>query len=415
MYIGALLGFRGLAGRTLLLLVSLSSIPAIAGAQDKDQFRDQAKSLEAQMRAQGEPSDRCSLGVYLGDGSVVVRTFGASNLKAGDKLLVVNQVQVADGKAEEVIAVLRGLTPTAMVPLTLNRQGDLLDIDVQCSNARTTTEALVTGLNLASRGRFDECVATFAQLTDLDARGMGLKAQCAALSRRAKNDAPSLLVQAMSMAIEDAYWMPSLRTELAKQLHGMEGQITQSAGASRYQALVAQTRTWPGGAEIFESTTPDWALFRRNAEAAVRNRLIDPESARIDFPYGFLLGYWKPAFSKRYEGYWTCGSVNARNRMGDYTGSTAFVVVLDSTGIVQFTDVGSSKDLDLVSASCGNSVKNLPPPPAQLSRSPNTSTTTGIPSVADELKKLVDLKNSGALTDAEFQTAKQKLLGTASL
>jgi hypothetical protein len=34
-------------------------------------------------------------------------------------------------------------------------------------------------------------------------------------------------------------------------------------------------------------------------------------------------------------------------------------------------------------------------------------------SVADELKKLVDLKNSGALTDAEFQAAKSRLLGTS--
>lgn len=34
-------------------------------------------------------------------------------------------------------------------------------------------------------------------------------------------------------------------------------------------------------------------------------------------------------------------------------------------------------------------------------------------SIADELRKLVDLKNSGALNEAEFQAAKQRLLGTS--
>jgi hypothetical protein len=34
------------------------------------------------------------------------------------------------------------------------------------------------------------------------------------------------------------------------------------------------------------------------------------------------------------------------------------------------------------------------------------------PSVADQLAKLADLKNQGALTESEFQAQKQKLLGT---
>ena len=275
MHVGTLLGFHRLAGRLLPLVMGLGLVPTMAGAQDKEQFRELAKSLEAQMRVQGEPSDRCSLGAYLGDGPVVVRPSAGSTLKAGDKLLVVNQVQVAGKKVEDIIVVLRGIAPTAVVPLTLDRQGELLDTNVQCSNARATTEALVTGLNLASRGKFDECVAAFASLPDLDSRGMGLKAQCAALSRKSRNDAPGLVVQTMSMAIEDAYWMPSVRAELAKSLHGVEAQITQASGAAKYQALVAQTKAWPGGEGLFDSTTPDWALFRRNAEAAVRTRLID--------------------------------------------------------------------------------------------------------------------------------------------
>lgn len=122
------------------LLGSLLIAAIVGHAQDKNQFREQAKAFEAQLRGLGEPSDRCSLGAYLGDGPVVVRTFGASNFKPGDKLLVVNHTQVAGKKAEDVIAVLRSLGPTAVVPLTLDRRGEIVDAEVQCSNARPTTE-----------------------------------------------------------------------------------------------------------------------------------------------------------------------------------------------------------------------------------------------------------------------------------
>lgn len=392
------------------LVVSLVLLPTLAGAQDKDQFRDQAKALEAQMRVAGEPRDRCTLEATLADGAVVARTFGASNLKAGDRLLVVNHVNVVGKRAEDVIAVLRNIEPTAVVPLTLDRQGELTDTDVQCSNARPITEALVNGLNLAGRGKFDECVAVFTPFSNLDTRGAALMAQCAALSRNAKKyDAPGLMVKAMSMAIEDARFMTNNRVELVNQLRALEGTITQAAGPSQYQELVAQTKAWPGGAALYDSTAPDWALFRRNAEATLRAKLIDPESARIEWTHGFLLGSWRPFLSKRIDGYWTCGLVNARNRMGGYTGSSSFVVVLDPNGIVQYSQIGESKEFDLLSSACANSVKLLPPPPAQLSGVPN-ATATASSSLADELKKLVDLKNSGALTEAEFQAAKARLL-----
>src|SRR5687768_14227890 len=120
------------------LLCGVLIAPMTGHAQDKSQFRDQAKTLEAQLRGLGEPSDRCSLGAYVGDGPIVVRTFGASHLKPGDKLLVVNRTQVAGKKAEDVITVLRGIAPSAVVPLTLDRHGEIVDTDVQCVNARPT-------------------------------------------------------------------------------------------------------------------------------------------------------------------------------------------------------------------------------------------------------------------------------------
>jgi hypothetical protein len=74
---------------------------------------------------------------------------------------------------------------------------------------------------------------------------------------------------------------------------------------------------------------PSWDQFRTIAEAGVRERMIDPESARITWKGGFFKGEYKPFLSARVEGYIACGSVNARNRLGGYTGATTFVVVID--------------------------------------------------------------------------------------
>jgi len=216
----------------------------------------------------------------------------------------------------------------------------------------------------------------------------------------------------MGMAIEDARHAPGLRPDVVTQLRKFEGTITHGLGAERFQALVEETKRWPGGETLFESSAPDWGVFRRNAEGALRSQLIDPESARIQWTHGFMLGSWKPFLGKKVEGYWSCGLINARNRMGGYTGSTAFVVVLDSSGIVKYSELGETGEFDILSAQCSNSAKLLPAAPAELSATvaPGATATTGA-SLADELKKLVELRDSGALTEAEFQAAKQRLLG----
>jgi hypothetical protein len=63
----------------------------------------------------------------------------------------------------------------------------------------------------------------------------------------------------------------------------------------------------------------------------------------------------------------------------------------------------------VLTSHCNGSVKLLPPPPAALGRvlTPKPAANT---SIADEMKMLADLKNSGALTEAEFQAAKARLL-----
>jgi len=100
-------------------------------------------------------------------------------------------------------------------------------------------------------------------------------------------------------------------------------------------------------------------------EQAIRTRLIDPESARIEWPYGFAGGSLKAMLGKRRAGWFTCGLVNAKNRMGGYTGQSYFEVLIHN-GVIEFLDIGEAgQDIDLVALSCEKMLKDglLPPAP----------------------------------------------------
>ncbi len=393
-------------------LAALAAIPLVSTAQNKDLTRSTAKQNAAALRAFGEPLDRCSLGASLGAGPVILRTFGVSTLKAGDKLLTLNGVSMVGKAPEEVIAVLRQTPPTSTVSLSVQREGQETSLSVVCTNSRATYDFLLAALDFAARGKFDECVSAVSQMMNIDTNAAALRADCALVSRKiSKTDVSAIVAQVAEMAIEDARYAPAARAAVVNQLRNMEGIITQGQGAVRYKTLVQATMRWPGGETLYASSAPDWALFRRNSEIELRARLIDPDSARIEWTHGFLLGTWKPFLSKAIEGYWSCGLINARNRMGGYTGSTAFVVVLDPSGRVKYSEIGESRDFDVLSASCANSVKQLPPPPVELKAVLTESGNAGGNSLADELKKLMELRNAGALTEAEFNAAKAKLLG----
>jgi hypothetical protein len=125
-----------------------------------------------------------------------------------------------------------------------------------------------------------------------------------------------------------------------------------------------------------------------------------------------MYGYWKPVLSKRIEGYWTCGIVNARNRMGGYTGSSAFAAVLDEQGTPKYVEIGEDQDFDFTNMGCQKARKILPSPPAGVEKETAESGTENPPlSVADELEKLASLRDRGILTQREFETQKAKLLG----
>ncbi len=393
----------------------LAVIPSLSAAQNKDVVRSTAKQNAATLRALGEPLDRCSLAASLGAGPVVLRVHEPTGLKPGDKLLSLDGTSVAGRPPEEVIAILRKTAPTSTVLLSVERDGQATEVSVACRNSRASFEPLLAALDLAARGKFDECVSAVARMPHIDTSAAAVRADCASLSRNVgRAEASEMFAQVAEMAIDDARYMPDARPAIVNQLRNMEAPITQGQGAARYNQLVEATKRWPGGEDLYVSSTPDWALFRRNAENALRERLIDPESARIDWPHGFLLGTWKPFLSKAIEGYWSCGLINARNRMGGYTGSTAFVVVVDSTGFVKYSELGGTQDFDVLSASCEKSVRLLPPPPPEFTNATAAPSNPSGSSLADELKKLVDLRDAGALTEAEFQAAKARLISGSS-
>ena len=96
---------------------------------------------------------------------------------------------------------------------------------------------------------------------------------------------------------------------------------------------------------------PDWTRYRELGEAALRNILTDPESARITWPNGYVQRGYTPWLHRRVYGYATCGLVNSRNRMGGYAGSTYFGVVIDHDQVL-FVGVGDVDGVDFLSKAC---------------------------------------------------------------
>lgn len=104
----------------------------------------------------------------------------------------------------------------------------------------------------------------------------------------------------------------------------------------------------------------------RLGEAQLRARLIDPDSAHIEWPYNFISGSLKSMLSKRRAGFFTCGRVNAKNRMGGYTGQSWFLII-ENSGVVTELDIGEGDGLDAATVSCNNFVKHGALPAAPTS------------------------------------------------
>ncbi len=121
-------------------------------------------------------------------------------------------------------------------------------------------------------------------------------------------------------------------------------------------ASPAIAKTDPEPPDYFYGDPPGWDRFKELGESAVRNILIDPDSARFEWPYGYRQGGWKLFLGRMIHGYTACGYVNARNRMGGYTGRSFFVVVIDRDRVLH-ADIGKSGSLDFVSNGCSEGIK----------------------------------------------------------
>lgn len=106
---------------------------------------------------------------------------------------------------------------------------------------------------------------------------------------------------------------------------------------------------------------PDWTNAREMTEAAVRAKLIDPESARFEWPNGFKTGFWKPFLQPRVYGYILCGRFNSRNRFGGYAGESTFGVVIVND-VIQWVEVDDQAS-GFASAECQRQGA-FPPAPA---------------------------------------------------
>lgn len=145
---------------------------------------------------------------------------------------------------------------------------------------------------------------------------------------------------------------------------------------------------------------PNWAEVRRHAERQWRAFLIDPDSATFEYVSGFQWGSTRLGLRKRRYGWVACGNINAKNRLGGYTGREPFFVFIDAQTREVEVDYRWSR------ASTCDSGRYVPLQPEMLSAPVDKSPL----SIADELAKLADLRDKGIITQAEFESQKAKLL-----
>lgn len=148
---------------------------------------------------------------------------------------------------------------------------------------------------------------------------------------------------------------------------------------NRYLTAAAILAMIPAGASAKKEQAPidpgpppaSLEEFKRLGEQAMLASFFDPGSAQITWDRAIIGGYWKPVLQGKVQGWWTCGTVNAKNRMGGYVGAHRFVVV-ERNGQVVFNEVGDGGNLDFVEAACQNAIKNgiLPPASAQTAAPP---------------------------------------------
>lgn len=144
---------------------------------------------------------------------------------------------------------------------------------------------------------------------------------------------------------------------------------------------------------------PDWGYVADFAVNSLRDNLVDPNSLELRWDNGFAWAWIKDAFQPRRYGWLACGNYNAKNRLGGYAGRKRFITFVDQDGAIT---VGSAQNW---ANPCYHK------PLSVIVNSELVSIDASNTSIADELKKLAELKDSGALTTEEFERQKARVLG----
>jgi hypothetical protein len=112
------------------------------------------------------------------------------------------------------------------------------------------------------------------------------------------------------------------------------------------------------------SPAPDRARAIVAGEAAIKDHLVDPDSAHFKWPYEFV--QVQPKKAARWT---TCGEVNAKNGFGGYTGGSWFFVSFEGDRLVDAQI--SSADAELggwVGMYCGRLIKRGLMPTVSISQ-----------------------------------------------
>jgi hypothetical protein len=154
-------------------------------------------------------------------------------------------------------------------------------------------------------------------------------------------------------------------------------------GSIRFAALAAtlalSTAAKKPEAPIDPGPQPTEEQLHQAGERAILAGFFDPSSAQFQWDQGIAGGYWKPVLQGKVQGWFTCGLVNGKNRMGGYVGFRRFVVVMNN-GRVVYSATGDGGNYDFVSMQCQKAAQQgLFPPPGS-----NASVAAGSPVLAPD-------------------------------
>lgn len=136
----------------------------------------------------------------------------------------------------------------------------------------------------------------------------------------------------------------------------------------------------------------DYSALTANTKKFLMDGLKDPES--VQFRNVYLSTNESPVI---------CGEMNAKNSYGAYVGFKRFYYMNNDMAMLEGHGVGHEIFPNMYTTMCPGVKEELNFSGAQ----PEKTASAGL---ADELKKLSDLKKDGLLSDAEFEAAKKKLL-----